>query len=199
MFEARCYYPPKGAHHAPYSFASAQCRGRCGNRAPPAPWRPRPRRRHCRRDLCGNGVRLVLTPKIPPHGNPAKAPWQHNTSGKTLASNDLLLLLPPPGDPAKSRPLSRCRAAARTRDAARAALHTMRACASSWFSHSWEVSFARRRAYCAWRGPLCWRHLAGQAAASRFRLGGAWQFQLDAWTRGRLGACEQASSSQPQT
>ena len=43
---------------------------------------------------------------------------------------------------------------------------------------------------------LCWRHLAGQAAAS-FPGFDAWQFRLNARTlRGRLGACEGASSSQ---
>jgi hypothetical protein len=117
------------------------------------------------------------------------------TSGNTLASIRPLPP-PPPGDPAKSRALSRRRAAAKTRDTALAAVLTMRACASSWFSHAWEVSSARWRAYCAWRGSACGTSLAKPPPC--FRLDDAWQFRHDAWTRGRLGACEQAFSSQPQ-
>ncbi len=76
-----------------------------------------------------------------------------------------------------------------------AQLRMMRACASSWFFHAWEVSSARRCAYCAWRG-------SGTSLAKpppRVRLLDAWQFRLDAWTRGCLGACEQDFSSQAKT
>ena len=76
-----------------------------------------------------------------------------------------------------------------------AQLRIMRACAGARFLDAWGVSSARRCAYCAWRGsgtsltkpPLC------------LRLLDAWQFRLDAWTRGPLGACEGASSSQAHT
>ncbi len=73
-----------------------------------------------------------------------------------------------------------------------AQLRIMRACSCARFSHAWGVSSARRCAYCAWRG-------SGTSLANpplRIRLLDAWQFRLDAWTRGRLGACEGASSSQ---
>ena len=72
-----------------------------------------------------------------------------------------------------------------------AQLRTMRACASARFSHAWEVFSARQCAYCARRG-------TGTSLAKpppRLRLLDAWQFRLDAWTRGILGACERASSS----
>ena len=60
-------------------------------------------------------------------------------------------------------------------------------------SHAWEVSSARRRAYCAWRGSAGGNSLA--KPPPRFRLD-AWQCRLDARTlRGRLDACEQDSSS----
>ena len=73
-----------------------------------------------------------------------------------------------------------------------AQLRIVRECAGARFSHAWGVSTARRCAYCAWRGsgtPLAKPPL-------RLRPLDAWQFRLDAWTRGRLGACKGASSSQ---
>jgi hypothetical protein len=69
--------------------------------------------------------------------------------------------------------------------------------ARSWCLHAWKVSSARRRIYCARRGSAGGISLA--KPPPRFRLG-TWQFRLNAWTlRGRLGACDQVSTSQAQT
>ncbi len=72
-----------------------------------------------------------------PHGEPAKTTGQQQE--KRDAGFQRPPPPPPPGDPAEPRPLSRRRAATRTRDAARAAAHHARMRKRAQFSHACGV------------------------------------------------------------
>ncbi len=83
--------------------------------------------------------------------------------------------------------------APRRREDARCGTRSCASCASARFSHAYG-GILRKAVRILRMARL--RHLASQAAASPWAPRRSWQFQLDALTRGRLGACEGASSSQ---